>query len=671
MRSNCFGTAVAVFTAVALGVSAELSAQVRFSEGQMYGSGVGAPVLAHDGESFYAAVDAYVPGEGRTGLKIMRFDLDGRVLDAALPALPVNMSPDGRWSAFIGERSGRSGLWLYDIARNDYRFLTPAPRSDAFLGHRANKNLVWSPDSRSIAYTAAEAEPLPVEPEIQVISRILFKTRTSFTDNLKTHIYVVDVGGGIPRQLTEGRYDEHSLAWSPDGSKIAFVSNRTADPDDNHNNDIWTVDVSTGRILAVTQTPGTEFSPSWSPDGRYLSYHAGVRSINTKDSQAENAQIFVVPAAGGDPVNLTKKLDRRPQTHLWAPGSDYIYFTANNRGATHLFRVSVPGGEIEQLVHGDVRVGGFSLSPKDGTVIYTLSSDTDPGELWSMAANGRNPRQLTRYQDEFKRNVVMSVPEAFWFESFDGTMVQGWLMRPNPFEEGRKYPLIQTIHGGPHGAYGFSISPSNQLFAERGFGVLYINPRGSTGYGQQFADGTINNWGGGDYRDLMTGLDYVIAHNDWIDEDRLGVTGGSYGGYMTNWVVTQTARFKAAVTRASVSNLISFYGTSLYQLLIETEFPGELWDNYDLLWHWSPMKHVKNVVTPTLFIHGEKDHDVPITQAEEMFVALKKLGVETVFVRYPGEGHGFRRPEHREDSAKRGMAWFVKYLEPDKTVRIR
>jgi dipeptidyl aminopeptidase/acylaminoacyl peptidase len=357
--------------------------------------------------------------------------------------------------------------------------------------------------------------------------------------------------------------------------------------------------------------------------------------------------------------------------YQWSPDSDFVYLTASNEGATHLFRVSVPGGEVEQLVDGDVRVGGYTLSADNGRVIYHLSSDTDPGELWSMNANGRNQRQLTRYQDEFKNNVVMSVPEVFWVESFDGTMVQGWLMKPNPFEEGRKYPLIQTIHGGPHGAYGFSISPSNQVFAEGGYGVLYINPRGSTGYGQKFADGTINNWGGGDYQDLMAGLDYVIEHNDWIDEDRLGVMGGSYGGYMTNWVITQTDRFKAAVALASVSNLISFYGTSLYQLLIETEFPGELWDNYDLLWHWSPMKHVANVVTPTLFLHGEKDHDVPITQAEEMFVALKKLGVETVFVRYPGEGHGFRRSEHWQDANTRIAEWFDEYLEPGRIVRTR
>ena len=206
--------------------------------------------------------------------------------------------------------------------------------------------------------------------------------------------------------------------------------------------------------------------------------------------------------------------------------------------------------------------------------------------------------------------------------------------------------------------YSYSFSTRTQWYAAHGYGVVFINPRGSTGYGQAFANGCVLNWGGGDYKDLMAGLDHAIAENSWIDADRLGVIGGSYGGFMTNWIITQTDRFKAAVAAASVSNLISFYGTSLYQLLIEVEFNGMPWDNYDLLWHFSPLRHVKNVTTPTLFVHGENDHDVPITQAEEMYIALKKLGVEAVLARYPGEGHGFRQPEHNADYMQRVIAWF-------------
>jgi len=213
--------------------------------------------------------------------------------------------------------------------------------------------------------------------------------------------------------------------------------------------------------------------------------------------------------------------------------------------------------------------------------------------------------------------------------------------------------------------YGYAFNMTNQIYAARGYGVLYLNPRGSSGYGQAFADGCLNNWGGGDYQDLMKGVDYALSNYDWIDQYRLGVTGGSYGGFMTNWVITQTDRFKVAVAVASLSNLISFYGTSLYQDLIHAEFGGAPWNNYDLLWKYSPIHYVKSANTPTLFIHGEQDNDVHITQAEEMFQALKRKGVDTVLVRYPREGHGNREPAHRLDQLVRTLAWFDKYIRPN------
>jgi len=640
------------------------SRQIPYSESGLYRGSVGAPVTSQDGLSFYSNISVYDPATGSKRRGLTRFNFDGKELENDLPLTGL-FSPDGAEIAFRASREGKSGIWIYNIQSKQYRFVTSVPASNAFLGHRANKNFVWSPDGKSIAYVAAEKEPEPPESDIKVITRILYKNRTSFSDNIRTHIFVISTDGKTVRQVTFGEYDEHSIDWSPDGSKIMFISNRSKVPDDNHNNDIWTVDVASGEINRITDTPGTEFSPKYSPDGKLIAYLGGVRPINTRDSPPENNQLWVIPVSGEKVINLTQALDRRITNPQWTKDSKWLFFTANNRGGIHIFRVPASGGNISTVVGGDVRASSYSISMKKSKIVYVQSNHTNPGELWSASLDGKNHKQLTHFQDYFLENVKMSIPETIWFPSFDGTMVQGWLMKPNPFDPNRKYPLILTIHGGPHGAYGFSISGTNQAFAEANFGVLYINPRGSVGYGQKFADGTVNNWGGGDYKDLMAGVDFALEHNDWIDADRLGVTGGSYGGYMTNWVITQTDRFKAAVTVASVSNLISFYGNSLYQLLIETEFPGYPWDNYDLLWHWSPMKHVKNVKTPTLFIHGENDHDVPITQAEEMYIALKKLGVESVFVRYPGEGHGIRRPDHRADYDKRRMDWFVKYLKPN------
>ena len=238
------------------------------------------------------------------------------------------------------------------------------------------------------------------------------------------------------------------------------------------------------------------------------------------------------------------------------------------------------------------------------------------------------------------------------------------LKKANPNE---KYPVILSIHGGPHGMHGYAFNPTVQALAAHGYAVLLINPRGSSGYGQKFADGCVNDWGGGDYRDLMKGVDEALARFPFLDKDRMGVMGGSYGGYMTNWVITQTDRFKAAVASASLSNLISFYSTSLYQDLIHAEFNGHPWENggnnYDLLWERSPLKHIKKAKTPLLLLHGEQDNDVHITQAEEMYTAMRMRGVECVFVRYPREGHGLREPRHREDSLARALQWFDRYLK--------
>jgi dipeptidyl aminopeptidase/acylaminoacyl peptidase len=293
-----------------------------------------------------------------------------------------------------------------------------------------------------------------------------------------------------------------------------------------------------------------------------------------------------------------------------------------------------------------------------------MSDAVHPAEVWSAAATLPPVMQrISRHNDEFRRGLRLSEPMEIKFKSFDGTSIQGWLMKPLGWRSDRKYPLILSIHGGPHGMSGWGFNASFQVYAARGYGVLFLNPRGSSGYGQKFSDGTLGEWGGGDYKDLMAGVDEALRRQSWIHPERLGVTGGSYGGFMTNWIITQTPRFKAAVASASLSNLISFYSTSLYQDLIHAEFNGFPWDNFELLWQWSPLRYVKQAQTPTLFLHGEQDNDVHITQAEEMYMALKRRGVETVLVRYPREGHGLREPQHRVDALERTLAWFDRFLK--------
>lgn len=577
------------------------------------------------------------------------------------PGSSPRWSPDGRAIAFMGRRGQQSGLFVRTIPSGVERFLVSPPQTDHWLG-RSPKNWAWSPDGSMIAYVAAEAPAPPVSDGPKVFSRIMYKTRTGFSDDRKTHVYVIEAAGGTPRCLTCGGYDEHSIAWAPDSKRIAFVSDRSSDPDNTYMNDIFTVDVATAKSTRITRTSSAEFSPRFSPDGRWISYEGWIRLHNTKDSPAEDQHLFIVGAHGGAPRQLARRLDRRITETAWDPGSRYVYFSAADRGANVIYRVSLADDAVDTLIAGRFQARSFSLDATGTRMAFIRTDDTHPAEVFVAAADGRDGHAVTHHNDALLSRLAVQSAEEFWFDSFDGARVQGWIMKPVGARPGRRYPVILDIHGGPHGAFGMSWMNLHQIEAGAGYGVVFINPRGSVGYGQGFSDGSVLNWGGGDYRDLMAGVDAAIAANSWMDTTRLGVTGGSYGGFMTNWVITQSRRFKAAVAVASLSNLVSFYGTSLYTDLVEAEFNMMPWDNYSLLWQWSPLAHIAGATTPTLFIHGEADNDVPITQAEEMYTALRKLGIEATLVRYPGEGHGFRRPRFILDSDARLLHWFDIHL---------
>ena len=583
--------------------------------------------------------------------------LDGVESNDSMP----RWSPDSKKIAFASARDGKAALWVYDTQTRTARSIAAWERSNHFLS-KAGESLAWSPDSKQIAFVAAERlkENAPTDP--RVVTRIQYKSRTGFSDNLRSHIFIASIDDASTRQLTRGDYNEHSISWSPRGDEIAFLSNRERDPDANFNYDIFAVAVANGRERRLTSTPGVEFAPTWSPDGDQIAYTATKRVMTTIDSIAEDAHVWVISREGGTGREVSASFDRRASAPQWSADGKQLFFLAGDRGRTLIYSVARNGGSVRPLFERRCQVGSFSIA---GTAqaIFTMSDEATPAEVYTLGRPGEFKR-LTSVNTETAENWSLVQPEVFSFKSFDGAEVEGWLMRPLNFQAGKKYPLVLFIHGGPHGMYGYGFSHSNQVYAARGYAVLYLNPRGSSGYGQKFSDGCVANWGGGDYQDLMKGVDHVLAKNDWIDANRLGVTGGSYGGFMTNWVVTQTPRFKAAIAVASLSNLISFYSTSLYQDLVHVEFKGFPWDNYDLLWKYSPLRYIKNVQTPTLLIHGEQDMDVHITQAEEMYTALKQRGIESVLVRYPREGHGFREPAHRLDYLNRSLAWFDRFLKP-------
>lgn len=598
-------------------------------------------------------------------------------------------SPDSNSIAFFSTRDDQDALWVVKLDKPEPRLLAPITTTNFFITY-AGDSLSWSPDSRRLAYISAKAET-PDTNDPRVVDRIQYKSRTSFSDNRRTHVWVVEVERPNPQQLTSGAFYDHAVAFSPRGDEVLFLSNHEPDPDANNNSDIFAVDLG-GQTRQLTQSRGCEYDPAWSPDGKSIAYIATTRETTTIDSVAEDAHLFVIPAAGGGGKELATEQDRRVREPQWSPDGRSILYLASDHGYTTIFKTASDGGHASRfslfMLDGQMagsfdpqadvhafQITSFSFSNRAQTVVrsgatevaypfvMTMGNALRPGEVWLGAGSLVPLRRLSAHNDSFTRSLRLIAPEEFNFASFDGTQIQGWLMRPPGCSSDRKCPLILSIHGGPHGMYGWSFNANFQAYAARGYGVLYLNPRGSSGYGQKFSDGTFNEWGGGDYRDLMAGVDETLKRNNWIDADRLAVTGGSYGGFMTNWIITQTPRFRAAVAVASLSNLVSFYSTSLYQDLIHAEFGGFPWDNYDVLWQWSPLRFVRQVQTPTLFIHGENDNDVHITQAEEMFMALKRRGVETVLVRYPREGHGLREPKHRVDALERTLNWFDRFLK--------
>jgi dipeptidyl aminopeptidase/acylaminoacyl peptidase len=601
---------------------------------------------------------------------------------AELPGVPagasnVRWSPDSSRIAFIATVAARSGIWVYDMTSEALTRVSDYDRTNRFVS-KAGNALAWSPDGKQLAF-AGTLEAAPPAGDPLTVTRLQYKTRTAFADDRWTHIYVVPATGGTPRQVTRGNTDHHSIDWGTTIPEIVFLKNPEPDPDANHNYDLYAVDLASGRERRITETPGVEMEPRVSPDGRWIAYTATTRPVTTIDSVAEDSHVWVVPFGGGDARELNRALDRRSASPEWAPDSRAVLYLASDHGKTVLYRVPLAGGASTAVIDRKAQVGPYSVA-RDGLVGIAITDPHSPREVFRLRPDG-DPKPLTTLNAATVKQWKLSTPEPITFKSFDGLDVEGWfypaLSREGPTlsnggrAQAESTPMILSIHGGPHGMYGYGFNAAFQINAARGYATLAINPRGSAGYGQAFADGSVRSWGDGDYKDLMAGVEHVLKTKPEVDPDRLGVMGGSYGGFMTNWIITQTDRFKAAVSSASVSNLISFYATSLYQDLVHAEFDGFPWSgNFELLWKWSPLAHVQNVATPTLFVHGELDNDVHITQAEEMFTAMRRRGIEAVLARYPREGHGFREPKHILDRTERTLAWFDRFLMPGGTSQI-
>jgi dipeptidyl aminopeptidase/acylaminoacyl peptidase len=591
-------------------------------------------------------------------------------------------SPDGMHLAFIGRIPAGSGLIVANADGSSAELIAPVEDTNHPLPS-SGARLAWSPDSTRLAFISATPGPeADANGDPMVITRYLYKPTaaeggTRANDNRRLHIFVAEVASKKVRQLTDGVYYEHSIDWSPKGDEILFVSNRGPDPDRFFNYDVFAVAVASGSLRRLTDTKSAEYYPRWSPDGRRIAFSGTRRPLTSSETTMEDTHVWVMDASGGSRQEIGT-VDNRQGAPLWSQDGRFLYVTLQEKGEIRLIRLPAAGGAPERPIADRGSVGQWALA-SDGTVIYGFTTPSRPAELYVRTPAGQSRAVTTLNQEALGAKAIADV-EALTFKSFDGLEVQAFLTKPLGLTAGRKAPLVAMIHGGPHGQQGPGFNQKAQIYAANGIASLMVNYRGSTGYGQKHADAIFQDQNGGEAKDVLSGVDAALAKFPWLDATRLGVEGGSYGGQLANWLITQTDRFKAAIPAAGISNLVSFNYMAYYHDYLAVEFgafPHEpfepvnarLWPRnpdrksiMDALWERSPIRYVMRVKTPTLFLHGENDNDVPIAEAEQFYIALRDVGVESVLVRYPREGHGIRETKHIEDTITRSLGWYQKHF---------
>jgi dipeptidyl aminopeptidase/acylaminoacyl peptidase len=586
-------------------------------------------------------------------------------------------SPSGEELAFLSDRTGSDQLWVIPRNGGEARQLTNFVEPVT--------GFAWSPDGQRIAVvTRAQQAEGKVDPETDVVRltrlRYRFDGQRGFLHERRSHIWVVDLRTGTLERATDGDWEDDWPAWSPDGSQLVFTSNRTGEREWNAASELWLLRFdAAGRAVdlsCVTGGPSAAFGrPSWSPDGRLI---AAVGHFESWAGSARHKRLWVMTPDGNERRNLSADFDATLEDSLltdafgpskpgliWSPDGRWIFTQVSEQGAVRLYRFPVSGGAPECIIGGARRVLDFSLSADGRWIAAVIADPVDPGSVWLMAADGSSSRCLADPNAAWKEEVKILGPEEMWVSSpVDGRPIHAWVLRPaNAGDE--RVPLVLSIHGGPHGMYGWAYCHEFQVLAAAGYGVVYANPRGSQGYGETFLACTRGAWGEADMPDLMAVVDAVLAQG-WADPGRLGVCGGSYGGYMTNWIIGHTDRFRAAVSMRCVSELVSMYGTSdIGVYFSEWEIGATPWDDPERYRRLSPLTYAPNIRTPLLLLHAEEDWRCPIAQAEQLFTWLRRLGRTVELVRFPGEGHNLTRsgrPRHRLEHLEHELRWFRTYL---------
>lgn len=600
-------------------------------------------------------------------------------------------SPDGTQIAFIRKVSGQSQVWLIPSDGGEAQQIS-------HLQHGVT-SFLWSPDGKSLLVKSSvdidekqdgsatassnEDSTSSVLPQEIIVDRIHMKSDSGgLWNGRRNHLFMITLTCSEAIPVTSGHYDIGDYAWSPDGTRIAWITTMPEEGN-NHSDFTLTNHVYMSRpdgsdIQQLTSEGYTFHRLSFAPDAQSLALLASDRSYGN----ATLVKLYTLPISGGTPVCLSTDWDVQinhslvgdMRSHLVPTGPVYsqdgssILCLASVHGSVRIARFALDGSHVDYMLPEECEVYQFSELPQ-GSIVAAVADTQHPGDLYLYAQPGNSEIEsvrLTRSNPQLEHDIQLSTPETFWYESSDGLQMQGWIMKPYGMVDGVKVPTILEIHGGPHMMYGFTFMQEFQLLAAQGYAVMYMNPRGSLGYGQQFVNACRGDYGGGDYRDLMECVDYALSQYAFIDASRLGVTGGSYGGFMTNWIVGHTDRFKAAVTQRSISNWISFYGVSdIGYFFTEDQIGGNAWEDTEKLWKHSPLAYVSNVQTPLLILHSEEDLRCPIEQAEQLYVALKRRKQITRLVRFPGANHELSRsgnPHLRVRRLEHIIGWFSEYL---------
>jgi dipeptidyl aminopeptidase/acylaminoacyl peptidase len=604
-------------------------------------------------------------------------------------------SPDGRRIAFVRpvEKDGRPLPQIHVLSMDggEARAITDIPRGAG--------NPQWSPDGRTIAFSSTarpdelvkdERKERPRESDVRVVTSAVYRANGvadfGYVDpDRPSHVWTVAVGDGAaapaaPRQITSGEFSEGNVQWAPDGTRLTFVSTRVKEPYyQPPDSDLYSVPATGGELTKVASIEGTIGDYAYSPDGTRLAFVGTL--AGTPVRSYSQSDLWVIDLPSGTPRNLTAAYDfdvdgglggdqraprgGAPSGPVWRRDGRAIYVKVGEQGDANLKRVDAASGAVEPVTTGRHDLMAYSADAQGQKFAAVLSSQTVLGDLQVIDAANGTTTKLSSFNDELFGQMTLSDPEELWYTSFDGQKIQGWILKPPAFDPSRKYPLILEIHGGPHSAYGNTFTHEFQWMAAKGYVVLFTNPRGSSNYGQDFGNVIQFRYPGDDYRDLMAGVDEILKKG-YVDESRMGVTGGSGGGLLTNWVVTQTTRFKAAVSQRDISDWTSFWYTADFWLYNPTWFRKAPFEDPADFAQRSPITHVKNIQTPLMFILGDEDWRTPPSAGgEQLFRALKYLKKPTVMVRFPDENHELSRsgkPWHRIERLQHIVGYMDKYL---------